>query len=147
MVSHLPTFIDWPTTKTASPLGQFRICVLGPDKSAAALQLAFRNTGVLPSGLSVAVVTITSSKQIEGCQMLYMDPINHAQVTGMLPAIARAPVLTVVAGAIKASEDEIIGLPLEQGRVHIQVNLAAAQSHGITISSKLLSISSIIKRP
>jgi len=76
---------------------------------------------------------------------VYVDGRDARKSTQLLAALRGAPVLTVGDGARFAELGGVAQLVLEQDRMRFAVNVAAAERAGVRLSSKLLSLASIVK--
>ncbi len=145
MVSHLPLFVEWPAAKTDAAHPQFRVCLLGADPIAPALEAAFHNAATLP--MPVVFSRVSLSDHLDSCYLLYIGTGTRGNLYKVIADLAQASVLTVSERPIDAAAGEVIGLPLEENHVRIEVNLAAAQNGKLTISSRLLSLATAVRRP
>ncbi len=145
MVSHLPLFVEWPATRLDALHPQLHICLLGADPIAPVLEAAFRNasTSTTPTRFS----HVSLSDKLDDCHLLYVGAGTRVNVSRLLPTLTAASVLVVSERPIDILKGEIIGLPLEDNHVRIEVNLAAVQSGKLTISSKLLRLAAVVRQP
>ena len=145
MVSHLPLFVQWPATKTDPAHPQFRVCLLGADPIEPVLEAAFHNVSTLP--MPVVFSRVSLSDHLEACYLLYIGVGTRGNLFKLIAGLAQASVLTVSERPIDVVAGQVIGLPLEENHIRIEVNLAAAQSSRLTISSRLLSLATAVRRP
>ena len=89
----------------------------------------------------VAVVTRTA-----GCQVLYAAGSPDQPVADMLTAVRGTPVLTVTDQAPDAKSRGIVNFIISDDRVRFEIDAAAAEQNGLTISSKLLSLAVRVSR-
>ncbi len=145
MVSHLPLFVEWPTAKADATHAQFRVCLLGADPIAPALEAAFHNVATLP--MPIVFSRVSLSDHLESCYLLYIGAGTRGNLSKLIAGLAQWSVLTVSERPIDVVTGEVIGLPLEENHVRIEVNLGAAQKSKLTISSRLLSLATTVRRP
>lgn len=145
MVSHLPLFVDWPPDKLDPTHPAFRVCVLGVDPITPALEFAFRNAGSLKGPVTVGTVGI--SDKLDQCHLLYVGASIRGVLEKTLPALQQASVLVVSERPVDGLEGEVIGLPLSESHVRIEVNLKLAQRSKLSISSRLLHLAAVVKQP
>lgn len=143
MLFNLTRFIEWPAAKLDPTHPEFVICVLGSDPLGVSLDNLARNKSV--GSKPIAVRHLSSVAGAHECHILYVsaggDKLKtYARASGEL---AKAGVLSVSARANADSPDQVIGLPTVEQRVHIDVNLGAAERSGLTISSKLLHLATV----
>jgi hypothetical protein len=136
MIIHLTKFVDWPTPRN-DPHTPFVLCVLNNDQVGVNLEVLLANKTV--QGRPVLIRRDITLDQTEKCHILYWAHPKRKQIDSFLPALLNASVLTV-------SEDHqtragtMIGLPIEDGHVSIDINRSMAQHAHLTLSSRLLQI-------
>lgn len=130
-------FVTWPPTAFASATSPFNLCILGIDPFGEALDAAARNQQV--SGHPVVVRRLAKPEGLLACHLIYTGAGRGQGPADILQPVARRPVLTVTEDAPGAPPG-IIRFVLLQGRVRFMVDAPAAQSAGLTISSKLLAL-------
>jgi hypothetical protein len=136
-------FVEWPprTFKgRADPIG---ICVLGKDPFGDALTEAVNGKAI--EGKPFAVREIADAQHASGCHILFIVGSERKRVRPILDAIRGAAILTVGETDGFASEGGMINFKIEAGRVRLQINIDAAEQAQLGISSKLLSLSEIVR--
>jgi YfiR/HmsC-like len=84
---------------------------------------------------------IAEAGQATNCQILFLE----ARQKKLSPDVAWIGVLTVGESAGFAAGGGVIGFKLVEGRVRLEINVAAAELRKLHISSKLLSLAHIVK--
>ena len=143
MVQHLTSFVDWPPSKLDATHPQFNVCLLGAESIRVALEAAFRNRTVLSK--PVMVQRLDRTDKVNGCHLLYIGSAGRKDFLRLLPALEEASVLTVSERG--DAQGQVIGLPVEQDHIVIQVDLHAAQTSRLTLSSRLLHIAMLVNKP
>ena len=69
------------------------------------------------------------------------------RLAALLGELRTAHVLTVGESDGFIEEGGIVNLKLDSGKIQIQININAADQAGLRISSKLLSLAQIIRKP
>jgi hypothetical protein len=64
---------------------------------------------------------------------------------GILDRAGALPILTVGEDEEFAQKNGIINFVLKDGKVRLEINLAAARKAGLTMSSKLLAVADVVK--
>lgn len=124
-------FTTWPKMDK-----NLRVCVLGAETYTALLsKYAGRNV----QGAAVHVEQVGSAQAARNCQVLFVD-INDSSIDTINKALEGAAVLTVADARKVNPASVMISLTQENGRVAFEINQAAANSAGITLSSKLLKL-------
>lgn len=126
----LAPFVEWPPGNPARP---FTICIVGPDPFGPVLDQAI--AGQTYSGRPFAVARM-ATLNAGACDIVYAGGAPQ-QVAATLHAAEGHPVLTVTDGSRTPG---MVDFMLHNGKVRFRIDQAAAETHGLTISSKLLSL-------
>lgn len=140
MLFNLTRFIDWPPNRISDLQKPFQVCYLGDVAFGASLSTAFRGKQI--NGHAVAVANISTPAQAEQCHLLYVPSSERKTFRTLSPNLSRASVLTISERQL-GDPGVMIGLPLIDNHIQIQVDLHLAQSSSLTISSKLLRIAAV----
>ena len=139
-LSKFAPFIDWPANAFAEPASPLVICVLGPDPFGANLDRAVE--GHKDRGHPVTVRRLPVPDAAADCHLLYVgDPALAAPA---LEAARNRPVVTVTEAG--AAAPGVISFVRVGNNVRFDIDEAQAQSVGLTISSKLLSLARSVRR-
>lgn len=135
-------FVKWPKSPSGdSPT--FSICVLGNDSLARTL--AATVAGEKLEGKSITARSIIRAADAAGCAIVYVGTSEKGNLSGLLPALAKHGPLTVSDIPRFADRGGMIGFIREGDRVRFEVNLDAAQSAGLVLSSELLKVASHVR--
>lgn len=131
-------FCTWPGVADGPLLiGTFHSA---PDAALSAV------AGKRVGGRPVAVRRIDSLAGARRCRLLFVPAGERQRLAGLLAGLAGQPVLTVGASEDFARLGGIIGLVQSGDRLRFEVNLDAARAAGLVLSSRLLSLASIVWR-
>ena len=133
-------FVSWPKRDFASPDAPFVIGILGPDPFGGALEEVVRGERV--GSHPIEVRRLSDLESARDCQLLFVDPGEEDYIRGQ-----QLRALTVGDSRQFLEEGGMIRFVTEAGRVRLQINLAAAKSAGLTLSSQLLRISKVVGGP
>jgi len=136
-------FVEWPPQAFSSPSAAMTICVLGEDPFGSFLDDAVKGKTV--GDRPLAVYRLTDLPTGHECKILFIATSERRRIPALLAAMATPGVLTVGDTAEFASEGGVIGLTLDGERIRLSVNLAAAERAKVRISSRVLSLATIIK--
>jgi len=130
-------FVTWPET-TLQDRTEFSLCVIGTDPFGAQLD---KLAGKPVHNNTLVVKRLKSLTLADDCQLVYIS--EDTDPTEVLLLVREKPVLTV--SDAEDFEDfieqsGIIQFKLVQNRVRFRINMDAANSAGLSISSKLLSL-------
>lgn len=134
-------FVDWPPRAFASPTAPINVCVLGEEYFGASLDAIQERQA---QGRPLTVKRLASIGQAGTCHILFIGASEDKQVRSLLAAVKGQPVLTVGETDRFAEMGGVINLVLEDKRIKMEVNLDAAQRHGLKISSQLLRLARVV---
>jgi hypothetical protein len=137
-------FVTWPSQTFKNTTDPMVICVLGKDDFGESLTQAVSGNTV--EGRPFGVRRIADSRQAGGCQILFISSSERKHLADIFAALPARAVLTVGETDSFTSEGGIVNLKMEEGRVRIQINLAAAEVGHLSISAKLLSLAQIVRK-
>lgn len=145
MMNSVFKLVDWPAAKTGDGAAPFIVGVVDSDDMEAALGKAVGKTSGTkpPVGRSIAIRRISGVEGIEQCHAVFVGGSDRKRVQAILQAIGTQPILTIGESDKFLSSGGMVGLVVKDDRIQVEVNLAAAQSAGLTVSSRLLRIATI----
>lgn len=136
-------FVKWPVG--AQPAGAtFNICILGTNPFGNTLASTVADEKL--DGKSIALHQISTPAEATDCAIVYIGRSEQSRLSSLLPALAKQGVLTVSEAPRFSAQGGIIGFVMDGGRVRFEVNLAAAQKAGLTLSSELLKVAMNVRR-
>ena len=130
-------FVEWPdgNGQTISP---FSICVLGEDPFGVLLDEVVKNKTT--ASAAVVVRRVLGVKDAAGCRIAFVSPSEDGRLTEILKALDGRNVLTVGEGNPFTRRGGMIGFRVDENRVRITINLAAAERESLKVSSHLLKL-------
>lgn len=141
-VYNFAKFTEWPSTALAS--GQrLALCVVGDTAVADALEQTIR--GRSHEGHELTVQILTADGPLQSCHVVYVDGRDAARVATVLETLRDQPVFTVGDRKDFAKRGGIAQLILERDRMRFAINVSAAMRAGLTLSSRLLSLATIVR--
>ncbi|WP_299014173.1 YfiR family protein [uncultured Caulobacter sp.] len=139
--SHLvkfPAFVAWPDSAFETPSSPFRLCIGGVDPFGPLIDRFAHNARV--GDHEMTVTRLPSVAKGADCHVLFVSPSRGQTPREMIAAVTGRPVLTVADEGIDAPGAMIQFVTLES-RVRFEIRGEAAQTEGLVVSSKLLSLS------
>lgn len=135
-------FVSWPASALGKGNSPIVLAVLGKDPFGASLEESI--AGKTVKGRPLVAARLAGLDGIPRGGVLYVSSSEHARLSQIVAASAGAGVLTVsdIEGFARAGG--MIGFVTREGKIHLEINPAAASRAGIEISSKLLSLSTVI---
>jgi uncharacterized protein DUF4154 len=131
-------FVEWPAGAFASPADPIRICVVGENPFGGLLAEAVRDKQV--NGRSFTVQETSTIAEAATCQIVFLAASEERRFDELLRQLGARPILTVGDANSIAARGGIIGLTVEDSKVHFEVNLPAARQAGLKLSSQLLKV-------
>lgn len=138
---HFVQFVEWPSTAFASPESPVVIGVLGDDPFGQLLDQVVE--GEVVKGRKLSIARFRRVEDVKNCHVLFVSPSESAAYDRILTALSAHPTLTV--GETKNFTTlGMIRFLTESNRVRLEVNVEAAKSAGLTISSNLLRAARVV---
>lgn len=142
-LANFGSYVEWPETVRVDAAEQaFMVCVLGRDPFGESLDKNFQNKSI--QGRPVILKRIQIVADATGCRLIFISLSDPARLQSVLEALHGMPVLTVADTADYAREGVMINMRLEGNRVRFDINLDAAESAGLKLSSQLLKLATRI---
>jgi len=140
-VLKLINFVQWPDAGGQHPT--LVIGILGTDATSDALErLAF---GKSVDGREIVVRRLNTESNFSACQVIFIGASERNQAAALIERIRGSSVLTVGESDGFGQHGGIVNLMLDEGRIHLEVNPNAAQRAHLQISSRLLSLATIVR--
>lgn len=133
-------FTSWPE-QAIPDNGNFTVCVLGKDPFGESLDSL---AGKKVNNNSLAVGRFTSLDKIEGCQLVYVN-LPKKDLKKAMSVLKQHPILTVSDMDSFTDAGGIIRFKLVNNKVRFDINIDAARTANLSISSKLLSLATIVR--
>jgi hypothetical protein len=134
-------FVEWPPTNFSSPTDPIDICVLGPDPFGEALDDIVKDKVI--SGRHLQVRRLHEVSQSNGCEVVFVNAIEARSKPQHSKELTWG-ILTISDGKDFSRDGGIVTLVMQQNRIGFEINLDAADHSGLKISSKLLSLATIV---
>jgi len=135
------SFVTWPEDRAGTP--GFTLCVLGDDPFG---DLLDKLAGKPVNGKQLVVRRLGSLALLDQCQLVFVSEASTDQIGDALALLRELPVLTVSDIRGFTELGGIIEFRIIANKVRFDINLDAAESSGLTISSKLLSLATRFRR-
>jgi hypothetical protein len=131
-------FIAWPDQAFSSASAPFNICIVGDDAFADMVVQAAAGQHYGTHAIAVRKLSAPDA----GCQILYIPGTDAAAVANALALTRSKPVLTVTDLLPDPAQTHgIVVFIVDAGHVRFDIDGGTAAQDGLTISSKLLSLS------
>jgi len=137
-------FIQWPATNGA-PTNLFRIAILDNGTVFPIMSQVLATKTV--NGRAVRIERLTRLSNAKNFEMLFVAQSQEERIPALLKVISNAPVLTVGESADFVSSGGCINLICRENSIRFEINLKAAESAGLKVSSKLATLAKAVKPP
>lgn len=134
-------FTNWPARSFEGPEAPLRLCVLGTDPFAEALDTI---EGKRVGARRLRVARIAAPGEIPGCHVLFVSESERGSLPSILSAARGEPVLSIAELPDFAQAGGVIALRTVDDRTRFDVNLAAAERSGLRLSAKLLRLATTV---
>lgn len=137
-LTNFPSFVEWPESTFASPQAPVTICVSGDFSFGTVLAEAAR--GASPHGRRIEIRWARKNEDLRTCQIIFVSRSESKRYSKLLEAISRDGVLTVGESPDFLAAGGMITFDFQGEILQFEVNLQAAQSAHLKISSRLLAL-------
>ena len=136
-------YVDWPPESFAGPESPIIIGVLGDRIISQALEATVQDEQV--RNRRFVVRTLSRVEEARNCHIVFIGRAEAGSVGELLTRSRSTPVLTVSDLERFADRGGIIRFVNEGGKVRLRINLDAARTARLTVSSKLLRVADVVK--
>jgi hypothetical protein len=138
-------FIEWPDAAgiadTSTP---FVLGVFGDHRFGSILDEIYTNTRI--RGKPVIVRYISDTRDIAGCQLLFIADTGNDTLADILAIAGKGPILTVGDAHGLAAQGVHIAFFIEDQKVRFEINETALHDSGLSVSTLLLRVARIVNR-
>jgi hypothetical protein len=134
-------FVEWPLDAPGVD-GTFVVTVLGRDPFGSVLDDTLRGKTI--EGKRVVVRRVLRSEDVGRTQIVFISDSETERLPEILKRLDAAPVLTVGDMSQFAERGGVIRFKVDQERIRLEINVAAAQRCRLRISSQLLKLARIV---
>jgi hypothetical protein len=134
-------FAEWPADSLPSS-NQLNLCVIGDQGVSDALEVIIK--GRAAEARALTVQPVKADGPLRSCHLLYVSGLDDNRIERLLEILKGAPVLTVGENQRFAQSGGVAQLIVENDRMRFAINVRAARSARLQLSSRLLSLATII---
>lgn len=132
-------YVNWPESSFESNESPFTICVNADKRLITLLRLTVKNE--VRNNRSFKIVEITGSNKTEQCHISFVSKLHYSS---MFPVLKTATLL-VSDHENFAPEGGMIEIREQDQRLKLLINYKQVRKSGLTISSNLLKLSTIVE--
>ena len=141
---HFAQFLGWPADALNAADPSLSLCIFDDEPRRKELQSTIEGKSI---GARVFRVRQLSQPQdIQGCSILFLSRDESRRQAPVLKSLRGMPVLTVGETSNFLSDGGMIRFHIEEGKIRFDINLAAAESSHLQISSRLLLLATSVNR-
>ncbi len=141
---HFLNFVEWPEAAFHGPAAPFEICVYGNDPFGSELDHAVDKKRV--RGRSIHVRRSTGPAPPNGCHILFISESERPRLPWILDSVAKQPSLTVSEVPAFEQNGGMVRFVVQNESVRLRINSQSASDAGLKISSRLLSVATLVGR-
>ena len=136
-------FIEWPAESFADARAPLILGILGKDPFGDTIDRIAKGKTV--KGRKLVIKRFEKIKNLEVCHILFISSSEEKRLATILETLKNLSVLTV--GEVKqfAQRGGIINFVIKEKKLHLEINVDAAERAKLKVSSKLLELAEIIK--
>jgi len=136
-------FVQWPTEAFKKTNDPFIIGIYGKNPFGEILQQTIQNKTL--QNRPVILINVTTPEEAETCHVLFICKTDKLQLTQIIQAISKKPVLTVGDDIEDFCQSGgMINFTGQHSQKRFEINNKASSKVQLIISSKLLSLSRIV---
>ncbi len=140
---NFPKYADWPVEAFAETNSPFVIAVLGETKVIGELEKVI--VGRTVNGRKIVLKRLASGEEPGVCHILFISAAELQRSANPLVKLKDKGILTVGESHDFLERGGFINLTRRDQKIALEVNLAAADKAQIKVSSKLLSVASVVR--
>lgn len=136
-------FVEWPTNRFTTTNQPLVLGVLGDNPFGAELAKAVQ--GRTHNGHAIVVSNLAPTVFATNVHLLFVPRGQESSFEKQLAPLHTAGVLTIGESELFASQEGIITFTTEADKIRFEINLAATETTGLKISSKLLHLAKTVR--
>jgi len=136
-------FVRWPA-ETLAKSDSFPICVLVNDPFGSSLDTAVAGSAI--DGKGAEARRISRPQEALDCRILFVSSSETNRLKDILAALDKENILTVSDIPQFSKLGGMIQFVQEGNKIRFEVNLAAAENAGLTLSSELLKVATAVRK-
>jgi hypothetical protein len=137
-------FVEWPADAFGGDGSPFVIGVLGNDPFGYALDQTVKDKSV--NGRRFAIRRLQTARDTKGCHILFISSSERGHLSQLLSSLNGSPFLTVGDMDRFTQMGGMIGMVLQENKVRFEINVGMTELARLKVSSKLLSLATVIRR-
>jgi hypothetical protein len=136
-------FAEWPESAFKNSEAPIVVGILGKDPFDGALEKAFKDRTA--HGRKIEIRQLDAARGATACQLVFIPDGEKKNLADVLAAAKDRNVLVVCESGGLAAKGAALNLVVEDKKVKIEANPAAASRAGVKLSAKLLKLARIVQ--
>lgn len=141
---HFAQFVNWPPGALDARQQVLDLCIFADEPHRQELESTIQ--GKVVDGRAFQIRPLGQTPDIQGCNILFLSRDEARRQAAILKSLRGLPVLTVGETDSFLSDGGMICFHLDESRIRFDINLGAAQSVHLAISSRLLLLATSVMR-
>lgn len=141
---HFAQLVDWPSDAGEATDTSVNLCMFENDPHRQEIMNTIDGKPI--AGRIFHVRTLHQPQDVHGCNLLFVSSENARRESALLNSLHGLPILTVGENDEFLAAGGMICFRLDGDHVRFDINLAAAESSGLHISSRLLLLATHVQR-
>ncbi len=138
-------FVEWPAQTFRAADEPILFCVLAANPFGDALDQVIRGKAI--DGHPLATRHPAYAASLSECRILFVAAGDVKKFRALAPQLRATPVLTVGEAGDFIPAGGVVNFKIQGGKVRFEINVEAAERQQLRISSKLLSLAEVVKKP
>jgi hypothetical protein len=135
-------FVEWPAGTLPNDRAPIVVGVLGEDPFGSVLDDEILGKAI--NRHQILILRTNSVRDLKSCQIAFISPSETKHLPQILVGLRGASILTVGEAEHFAQLGGMIQFTLEGNKVHFAINVDAAERARLKVSSKLLSLATVV---
>ncbi len=137
---NLARFTTWPEPVFSVADAELDLCVIGSN----IIQQSFEAVhDSVVSGKKLRVINKSRLRDIEECQILYIETLERDKLRQLLWEIRNRPILTIGDNMDFVTGGGMVGLGTVAGKIQMSINLTAVNQSKLVINPRILKLAKI----
>ena len=137
-------YVSWPRNPSSKQWPPVVLGILGRNDFNHALDDAVNKSNT--TGRTIIIKYLSFGESLDECTIIFVSASEDSRLKAILNQIANKPILSVGESSSFIKGGGIINLTLHEQKIHLEINLKAANAANIIISSKLLSVADSVNK-
>lgn len=135
-------FVEWPAEAFAKSDSPMNFCALRRSRVAYELNASMRDRSI--NGHPFTIKEIRGPEESRDCHMVFLTTDSRREQEKFVAAVKGLPILLVGGVAGFARTGGMIDFFVDEGKLILEINVSAAESSHLKISSRLLALARIV---